>query len=197
MLFRIILIALSSLLFASVAFAQARPAVVDQDDQMLRDAPGSASGIPLKRGTAVQILETKEDWAKISITGWIRSASLKAAEDKSAGATPKVISPVEVVSFAIEKLPASGSKLAQAQIILKIKNNLSIPLAGWKGVLVVQKQQGGVLFSSAVSDDRPFAAGSTAEVKYYWEDGEEQYSSLISTPTEQIRLSLMRIEITK
>lgn len=184
-------------LVASTAGAESKSAVVDQDDQILRESPNGTVLTPLRRGTPVRILEEKEDWVKVSIDGWMRSASLRAAQQKSTANPAAVAAPVSVVGFSIEKTPGAGSKLAQAQIVLKIRNNLSLPLAAWKAILVVQKHSGELLFSSAVSDDRPFAAGSTAEVKYYWEDGEEQYTKLTTTAADQLKVNLLNVEVTK
>jgi len=183
--------------FATSVAAQSKNAIVDQDDQVLRKSPNGEVATSLKRGTPVRIIETKDDWTRVSVEGWIRGASLRAADEKLTGATSGISVPVEVVGFSIEKTAATGTKVSQAQLILKVRNNLSVPLAAWKAILVVQKHPSDILFSSAVSDDRPFAAGSTADVKYYWEDGEEQYTKLTTTPKEQIKVNLLKVEVTK
>lgn len=181
-------------LVAHPAAAEQKTVYVQTPDQAVRSAPDGTQLAIVERNVPLTMLEQKDDWVKVRLEGWIRASSLRSGESRSLSAQQKAVVPIELVEHEIVHLPASGSKLAQAQIKLTVRNNTTATIGSWRGILIVQNPLNEIVFNSAVSDDRPLAPGAKNEVSYYWEDGEDQYKKLVSAPKGTLRVSLFKVE---
>ena len=170
----------------------------------LRAAPKGQKLGTLAQGTQLTVLESKGNWVRVSVEGWIwqPSTTNTLASIATAAATRKGPD-LELVDFETKRLPVNydaSRYSAEAVLTLMVKNNTSQRIKAWKGLLIVKNAFGDVLFRVRLTDGTAnIAPGQIAEASYSWEDNQfiddEVYDKLVAYSKENLRLDLTEVQL--
>jgi hypothetical protein len=153
--------------------------------------------VPLRKSD-----KERGEWVRVRLSGWVKKADLTGASEAStklspkAAITPTPVAPVELVGFEIRE--AKRDILGQPNAVifdLKVKNISGSKVAGWKGILVIQDQQGKVLARTlATHDNANLEPEAQGEVSFFWEKGDASYLKLMEADRGSLEVSLHQIQ---
>ena len=172
---------------------------LDSPHQVLRVAPGGRDMASLRQGIPVKMLETKGDWAKVAVEGWVRKTTLglRTARKKAGTATTTTKKPISLAKYKIQHLTKKETgKDTQVVLDLTVKNNGPRKINAWNGILIVQSlENNSVLFNTAVRHDSAnIEPGKTGTVSFFWWPGEKPYDVLTAVSPENVRLLLHKVK---
>lgn len=177
---------------------------VKVESENLRAAPDGEKLGTLAQGTQLTVVETKGNWVRVSVEGWIWLASTTDDLASIAEAAVTREGPdLELVDFETKRLPVNydaSRYSAEAVLTLMVKNNTSQRIKAWKGLLIVKNAFGDVLFRVRLTDGTAnIAPGQIAEASYSWEDNQfiddEVYDKLVAYSKENLRLDLTEVQL--
>jgi len=190
-----------------IVIAQAKKGAfiyVKVESENLRDTPKGQKLGTLAQGTQLMVLETKGNWVRVSVEGWIWQLSTTSDLDTNRqGRTTRKGPNLELVDFETKRLPVDydASRYSpQAMLTLMVKNNTSKRIKAWKGLLIVKNAFGDILFRTRLTDGTAnIHPGQIAKASYSWEDNQfvddEPYDKLVVYSKENLRLELTEAQL--
>ncbi len=200
----IIFIVICVCLLPSLALAESTRARTKDRIIELRGWPGGpAIGKIYPKVPVRQLDRERGNWVRVRLYGWVKKNDLTKAGDIESSsksrikkAPVRVAPPVELVDFEVKE--AKRDVLGQPNAIvfaLKVKNISDAKVSGWKGILVIQDQQGNVLARTlATHENANLDPNAIGEVSFFWEKGDAAYLKLITADQETLDVSLHQIQ---
>ncbi|MCC6219624.1 MAG: hypothetical protein IT291_00100 [Deltaproteobacteria bacterium] len=183
----------------SLAFAEDTKVhyYVQTPGQRVLSSPNGEELAIANQRTPVEILEEKDGWVKVSITGWMRDASL-ASNLSAPMPSDKPLQPVEhlrIVGFDVKHISRKESGNPSKVILtIQIKNLQKTTIGKWDAILIVQDASGNLLFRTRITPEKTrMTAGETAEFSYFWIYGQEIYDHLASKDKNDLKLLLHNV----
>jgi hypothetical protein len=171
--------------------------VTAAENTALRTDPGGNEAALLHGGIGVKTLETRGEWSRIQVNGWVRTDQIKKGVAKGSAVAA---SSVSLTDFSIQELSkmVTGNKRA-VKLTLTLRNDSPKPINSWKGMLLVseklvQGMKGDIVLRVPVSDkNKPVAAGATFSSEYFWYEDQGPFGVLNQRTNKTLAIDLIDV----
>lgn len=191
---------------AGIADQKQNTVYVKVASENLRDAPEGRELGTLAQETRMTVLETKGNWVRVSVEGWIWKASTTDDVASIAKADTAHKAPaLELIDFDTKRLPVNydvSMYSPEAVLTLKVRNNTQKRIKAWKAVVIIKNAFGDVLFRARLTDGTAnIGPGETEQASFSWEDNQfiedEPYDKLVAYSEENLRVELTEVQLSQ
>lgn len=167
----------------------------------MRGWPGGPLLAQIIQNAPVKIVDQKEEWTQVTITGWVKDRDLvRGAGNKST--RPKInsadLAKTQITLIKANVRDAKQDLIGNAGAIvveLFVKNDGASIIPSWTGVLVIEDQQNRVLVRNSITHNNAnLNPGDEGSVSFYWEKGDESFEKLINTNKDSLIVSIHQIK---
>lgn len=164
-----------------VAGAQERETAryVSKEKETLQATPGGEKLAEVYVGTGLDVLEKREGWLKVRLTGWMRSDSTTTSRQEADKLKAEYRRPVELVRYKIQRLSKDIHRDkkpygAHVRAYFQFKNNSGKTLTGLIYQVEYRDSFGDLLHEETYRDQLRIEPGKTnpQENFWYYEDNE-------------------------
>ena len=164
-----------------VSGAQERETVryMSKEKEALLAAPGGERLAEVYVGTGLDVLEKREGWLKVRLTGWVRSDSTTPSRQEAEKLKAEYQRPVELVRYKIQKLSKDLHRDkkpygAHVRAYFQFKNNSGKTITGLIYRVEYRDSFGDLLHEETYRDQLRIEPGKTnpRENFWYYEDNE-------------------------
>jgi len=163
--------------------------------------PGGRKHGDLFTNAPVIVKETRGDWARVAIEGWVKRSSLSGEGKK---ADIRNVTGVNETGFFIKRFTIRGvrkpGEVPRMYLKLFLENTTKKSVYRWKGLLIAKNKKGEVLFSETLTDERiNIPHQGKREVAFFWERNEAPFDPLADAENKEstITLELLNLQLTQ
>ncbi len=141
----------------------------------------------------------KEEWVKIKIYGWVKKSQLKGSNkrnNKIYKPESTSSSPIDLINVNIKEAKRDILGHPSAIIFeLRVKNVSRNTISSWSAILVIKDENDRILAKTlATHDDANLKPLEEGKVSFFWEKGDKEYQSLISTKKDNLKVTLHKVK---
>lgn len=123
----------------------------------------------------LEVLEVKDQWTKVKLEAWVKSADITPLGDQSQTKT----SQLDALALVDHKIQTHSEPTNKVYLGVTVKNQSATLIPTWKAFLVAKDITAKEIFRTVITDDTAnLAPGATKETGFYWEESDPEYDLL-------------------
>lgn len=156
-------------------------------DYLLAQPGGSVVG-ELNSLAEMKVVDSKGDWSKVELSGWVKTKSLTTAPMSAKGAQIEEV--ISIVSYEIKDKDFSA-KDKRRQLSVRVRNSSQSFISSWVGFLVAKDFSGKLVMQESIADPQAnLEPGAEKALNFIYSSADKQYAPLGRIQTEKFTFAI-------